>query len=364
MNPNSAEITWASVWGQMLGLPSSTPQWLIAGVLLVFVYTLVILPCGAIMSYLDRKIGADLQARVGPNRAGRAGMLQPVADLLKLLQKEPSPDRNLWTWREALWLGVHTMALYSTVAVLPLGSMALLVDTDMSAFLPFWALLVLALGTMLLGFSQGSVPGWFGGVRVAAQALAGAFPALVALLCAGVRAGGFRWSVLAGSQSASPLAWAAFSNPFQFMAFVVFMVAGLVLLGIPPMDAALSVPDLHGGVASHLHGRRLTLFRLGRFYGFFMWSVIGVVLFLGAWKLPGSVFSALRENDSYGVIQLLELATLLGKTFLLMLVVVWVARVNPRSRVDQVTDFSWKVLSPFSLAALIGAGLWAGWRAY
>jgi NADH-quinone oxidoreductase subunit H len=256
------------------------------------------------------------------------------------------------------------MALYSTVAVLPLGSLVLLVDTDMSAFLPFWAALVLALGTMLLGLSQRSVPGWLGGVRIASQALAGAFPALVALLCAGVRAGGFRWSVLAGSQSASPFHWAAFSNPFQFVALVVFVVAGLVLLGIPPMDAALSQPDIHGGVSSHLYGRRLSLFKLSRFYGFFMWSVIAVTLFLGAWELPDGIFGSLKENGSYGVIQLLELCTLLIKTFVLMLVVIWVARVSPRARVDQVTDFSWKMLSPFSLAALIGAGLWAGWRAY
>jgi NADH-quinone oxidoreductase subunit H len=360
MNPNGLDITWASVWGHALGLPAGTPEWIIAAIGIIGIYGFVILPSGAIMSYLDRKIGADFQARVGPNRAGPAGIFQPIADLLKLLQKEATQD---WSWREALWLAVHTMALYSTVAVLPLGSLVLLVDTDMSAFLPFWATLVLAFGTMLLGLSQGSVPGWFGGVRVAAQAMAGAFPALVALLCAGVRAGGFRWSVLAGSQSASPLSWAAFANPFQFVAFVVFVVSGLVLLSIPPMDAALSQVDIHGGVASHLHGRRLSLFRLSRFYGFFLWSVLAVVLFLGAWELPNSLFSALKDSEHWGLIQFLELLLLLIKTFMLMLVVVWVARVNPRSRVDQVTDFAWKVLSPFSLGALIGAGFWAGWRA-
>ncbi len=88
-----------------------------------------------------------------------------------------------------------------------------------------------------------------------------------------------------------------------------------------------------------------------------------MVLFLGAWILPSGIFSALKEAEAYGVIQIMELMLLLAKTFVLMLVVVWVARVNPRSRADQVTDFSWKVLSPFSLAALIGAGFWAGWRA-
>ncbi len=355
------DANWTQLWQSSLGLPEDTPQWLIAAVGLLFIYMVVIIPAGAVVSFLDRKLGADFQARVGPNRAGPAGMFQPLADFMKLLQKEAVED---WTWREAFWLAVHTMALYSTVAVLPLGSLVLLVDTDLSAFLPFWAALVLALGTMLLGLSHRSVPGLLGGLRVASQALSGAFPAFVALLCAGVRAGGFRWSVLAGSQGAWPLSWAAFSNPFQFVAFIVFVVSGLVLLGIPPMEAALSTPDLHGGVASHLYGRRLSLFRLGRFYGFFLWSVIAVTLFLGAWVLPSSMVGALREAETWSLLQLIEMLWLLCKTLVLMLVVVWVSRANPRSRVDQITDFSWKVLSPFSLAALIGAACWAAWRAY
>lgn len=353
-------MSWPLILGSSLGLPEATPAWVLSALVLVFVYVFIIFPAGSLMAFLDRKLAADFQARVGPNRAGPKGMLQPLADLLKLLQKEGQSE---WSWREALWLGVHTMALYSTVAVMPLGSLALLVNTDMSAFLPFWAALVLALGTMLLGFSQGSVPGWFGGARVAAQALAGAFPALVCVLAAGVRAGEFRWNVLAETQGAGPLDWAALSSPFQFVAFVVFVVSGMVLLGVPPMEAGLSVPDIHGGVSSQLSGRRLSLFRLGRFYGFFLWSVIAVVIFLGAWVLPFGFSARLLDNGNFGALQTLELVWLLGKTMLLMLVISGLARVNPRGRVDQITDFSWKVLSPFALFSLIGSALWAGWRA-
>jgi len=354
-------LSWSAAWRVALGLPEAAPQWLIATIGLICIYGLVILPSGWMVAYLDRKLSADFQARVGPNRAGPAGFFQPLADLLKLLQKETVQE---WSWREGFWLGVHTMALYSTVAVLPLGSLALLVDTDMSAFLPFWATLVLALGTMLMGFSQGSAPGWFGGVRVAAQALAGAFPALVALLSAGLQAGGFRWSAFAAIQGGSPLHWTAFANPFQFLAMVVFIISGLVLLGIPPLDAGLSIPDLHGGVASSLYGRRLSLFQLGRFYGFFLWSVITVVLFLGGWILPAGLSVSLQEGGDWKWLQLLELVWLLAKTYSLMVILVWVARVNPRSRVDQITDFAWKVLSPFSLFALIGAALCAGWNVW
>jgi NADH-quinone oxidoreductase subunit H len=357
----SSENSWIVSWCDALGLPLNMPQWIYAFLALVSIYCLIVVPSSALMSYLDRKISADLQARVGPNRAGPAGLLQPVADLLKLLQKE---SRKEWSWRENIWLSVHSMALYSTLAVLPLGSLALLVDTEMSAFLPFWAALVLALGTMLLGLSQSSVPGWFGGIRVAAQTLAGSFPALVALLCAGVRTGSFRWSILASSQGFSPWSWTLMSNPFQAMAFVVFVMGGLVLLAIPPLDGGLSMSDIHGGVSSHLYGRRLSLFRFGRFYGFFFWSVITVVLFLGAWALPNSLVQSLKGGEAFRILALIELLWLLLKTFVLMMMIVWIARVNPRSRVDQITDFAWKVLSPFSLAALVGAAIWAGWRAF
>jgi NADH-quinone oxidoreductase subunit H len=353
--------SWIMAWSEGFGISSELPEWVFALMTLICIYCLVVVPCGALMFYLDRKISADLQARVGPNRAGPAGLLQPLADLLKLLQKD---SRRKWSWRENFWLSIHTMALYSTLAVMPLGSLALLVDTEMSAFVPFWSALVLALGTMLLGLSQGSVPGWFGGIRVASQTLAGSFPALVALLCAGVRTGSFRWSVLASSQGFSPWTWTIFSSPFQFVAFIVFVMSGLVLLAIPPLDGGLSMSDIHGGVSSHLFGRRLSLFHFGRFFGFLFWSVITVVLFLGAWVLPPQLFSLLTNQNAYRLLGVLELVWLLLKTFSLMLFIVWVARVNPRSRVDQITDFAWKVLSPFSLAALVGSGLWAGWKAF
>jgi NADH-quinone oxidoreductase subunit H len=349
---------WSAIWGSMLGVPEGAHY--VSGFFgLAFVFCLIIC-LSACVSYLERKLGADFQARVGPNRTGRAGMLQPVADLMKLLQKESIPARN---WREAIWLGVCVMALYSTVAVLPLGSLTLFVDTDMSALLPFWAALVIALGTMMLGHSQRTVPGWLGGARVAVQALSGAFPALVALVCAGIHVGGFRWSAMAGAQGAFPFQWTIVSDPFQFLAFIVFVIGGLVLLSIPPMDPGLSLADIHGGVSSNLYGRRYVLFRLGRFYAFFLWSAIAVVLFLGAWVLPSGLAESLKDATEASPLHVLELVWLLIKTVLLMVLVMWVARVNPRSRVDQVTDFAWKVLSPFALLALIGTALWTGWRA-
>ena len=349
---------WVSAWLESVGFINDVPGWILAPLGLFLTFLFIIVPSSMVVAYLDRKVSADFQARVGPNRAGPAGLLQSLADFLKLLQKD---RQNKTSWTEELWLGIHTIALYSTVAVLPLGSLMLLVDTDMSVFLPFWAALVLALGTMLLGLSQKTVSGWYGGMRVATQAISGAFPALVTMICVGLPAGSFRWSGVIAIQGASPADWIAFSNPFQFIAFIVFVVSGLVLLAIPPMDAALSSPDISGGVSAHLSGRRLILFKLGRFYSFYLWAVIASVLFLGGWRLPAGLSEHLIDQGRITLLHILELSLLMLKSLGLILIVIWGARVNPRTRVDQITDFAWTVLSPFALFALIGACLIVGW---
>lgn len=348
------EFWFETAW-KSLGLPEAMGQPFFVGMALILGFGVIVVPLSAFVSLFERKFAAGLQARVGPNRTGPMGLGQPLADFVKLLRKE---NRLLWTWRETVWLGLHTMALYSTFAVLPLGSSALMVDTDMSALLPFWSALVLGLGTLLLGLDQGTVQGWLGGIRVAAQAIAGAFPALIALLCVGVRVGSFRWSEIAASQGAFPQSWGIFADPFQWIAFGVFLIGGLILMGIAPLDAALSISDIHGGVLARLSGRKLTLFKLGRFYGFFFWVTITVVLFFGGWKLPEFLETALGDEGGRNARHLLELGLLLTKSLFLMTLILWMSKVIPRPRVDQITDLSWKVLSPFGLLSLIALAFW------
>ncbi len=348
---------WRESWIAVTGLPSETPGWLVAICALAALYAFVIIPSGAAVSILDRKLGADLQARVGPNRAGRAGVLQPLADFLKLVQKRNAQETGAAQW---VWLLVHVAALFGTVAVLPLGSMILMVDTDMSALLPFWSTFVLALGTMFLGFNLGSISGWFGGIRVASQALAAGFPALITILSAGAHAGGFRWSAFAACQGFGPWSWALFSNPFQLIGGATFIASGAVLLGIFPMDSGAASREIHGGVASHLAGIQFLTFRFARYYVFFLWSVITVVLFLGAWRLPADIEDALRGHNAITALILLELGVILFKAISVMLGIGLISRVVPRLRSDQATDFAWQILSPAALLALVGTTLWIG----
>ena len=308
------------------------------------------------------KLSADLQARVGPNRAGPAGIFQPLADFLKSLQKET--DSDSLSFREAALFWIQSIALYSTIAVLPLGSMILSVDADMGVFLAFWAAFTVALMSLFLGLERSSVPGWLSAVRVAIQALTGAFPAILSLFCAAMQAGGLRWSQIAMAQGAFPFSWIIFRNPFEWIAFFVFIVSGLILFSTAPMDTGIERIDVVGGFTSSLYARRRSLFNFGRFYGFFLWMTIASALFLGGWNIPEDMKQNLLDSGNSLIASLLELSVILGKSFLLMITVNLIMKVNPRGRVDQITDFSWRVLSPAALIAAMGSAIWICGRTY
>jgi NADH-quinone oxidoreductase subunit H len=328
--------------------------------LLVAVYCGILVPSAGIINYLNRKFTADLQGRVGPNRAGAAGFLQPIADFLKSLQKT-AELRPLTGW-ELVLFWIQSLALYATVAILPLGSMILSLDTDMGVLIVFWTAFTLALMSLFLGLERSSVPGWLSAVRVAVQAVTGAFPAVLALFCVGMEAKGLRWTQISDAQGAFPFSWMIFQNPFEWLAFFVFMVSGLILFSLAPMDTGLARADILGGFSSSLYGRRLSLFNFGRFYGFFLWSVIASVLFLGGWSIPQSLRQSLLDSGSSSGVFALELMVVIGKSYVLMLLVNLIVKANPKARVDQITDFSWRVLSPVALVATMGCALWISGR--
>lgn len=348
---NSA-MNWVERLLQDGGMPPVASEWVSIPLALFAAIVGVILPSAYWYSFWRRKLNADLQARVGPNRAGPYGILQPFSDLLKLLQKTPHPVSQMGR----RWRRLHTLALFSSIATLPLGSLWLLAGSELGVLLPFWSAFVLTLGALLVGLERGTVPGWMGGIRLVAQSVTAAFPALVCVLAAGARSSGFSWKHFALDQGFSPSSWGAIGLfPFQLIAFGVFLVSGLALLNAEPFDTALGDRDLHGGVASTLSGEDLAWFEFGRFYVFLHWILMSVVLFLGGWRLPDVLNQWVLEQDRYLVQVFLELSLVLSKGFLVMLIITWVSRSIPRLRTDHITDLSWRVLSPLALVALIGS---------
>lgn len=345
------------LWSQFFWLPNGTSYWFVLLIYLVCVYVFVIFPSYLFFSYLDRKLGADLQARVGPNRTGPIGFLQPLADVIKLLQKEGSS--GAWPTNLVLLL-IGGGALFTTVGLLPLGSLSPFVQVDTAVLLPLIAALVGAFSLVLAGFFGDTANQMIGGARFCAQSLSALLPAITTLLAVGIYVGGFRWSAFIEVQQGALFGWSIFSTPFHPLGFLVFTASGAMLFGSAPMDGWAVSPDLRGGILSVVSGRSLGLFRFFRFYGLWLWSLITVVVFLGAWKLPFGIREILAAESLFKTLLISELLIILMKTFSMMLIMSWISHVIPRLRVDQVTDTAWKILTPLALTTLIGITLWKG----
>lgn len=360
--------SWMELWVHVEGMVANGQgHFLVAVLPILFTLFLMILPLGALAQFIDRKIGADLQARVGPSLSGVNGLFQPLVDVLKLLQKE---SKQKLSRGARIWLLFHTAVTFSTIAVLPMSRQSLLVDTELSALLPFWSGIVLAMGMIMTGLEGNDVPGRLGGVRVAAQALTAVVPSLVALMAAAVNAGGFGWSQLADRQDFSPHHWAVVSNPFLFLALLVFLSAGTVINSIPPMDGGLFQTDVHFGLGRNISGTRFVLYEITRFYGFFLWSVIAVACFLGAWRLPNWLYSVISSGGNSTDISgswpifLIESVWTLMKASVVMLLMRVIARTTARLRIDHITSYCWRILTPLSFLALAGATLWTMGREF
>ncbi len=354
-------MSWLDAWAAVFSLDAqnlTSPERIgLACVALLVVMVFVLMPVFLFVPFLDRKVTADFQARVGPNRAGPRGLFQPLADLLKLLQKSASP-----TLKEAeipletrqrklvLWMLFQWFVLFSTLATVPIASALLLLDSPIGTLLIPWAILGLSFGDLLFASAQMSdVSRWLRAFRASGQALAALFPALIAMLCVAIETKSLQWSVILSSQAGGVLHWHIARTPMLFVSFFVFFISGLVLAGVTPFDGGRPQECFSGDYSHELHGFLRVLHGFSNLYAFLLWCLMTSHLFLGGWQLP-EVFA---EASGWRRIAL-EITMSMAKALLLGFAALWVARVTPRGRIDQVTDFSWRVLSPLSILMLLG----------
>lgn len=341
---------WLLSWRGLLGISESFPSWVVVIAALFLVHFPTVLGVGYFFSFFERKFSADFHARVGPHRTGPSGILQPLADILKLLQKQKSPRaKEAWGF-----LLVFFFTLGLSVAVLPIGSRGTLVDTEMSAFIPLLVAAVSGLALLGAQLKMKSVVGWLGALRLATQTVTGIVPALICLMTAGFAAGTLRWEGLVVHQGANPLHWTAFRDPFSAISALVFLVSGLVMFGLPPFENPIQ-GGVKTGYLNTSTGNEFGLLKFARFYCFFLWMLITVVLFFGGWAMPASISQSLKGEERWVILFGLEYSALLVKVLICMSGTVWISSVNPRVRSDQVSALVWKVLMPLALIALLGS---------
>ncbi len=341
-------------------------------VVLVFVLLLVVTILNV---WAERKVVADMQSRIGPNRAGPWGILQTVADGLKLFFKESVTPRKveLGTYLLAPFLAV--IPAFLIFMMVPFGAPFTIGDYEVTlqgADLNIGVLFILAMSSMavyavvLAGWSSGSKYPLIGGVRATAQAIsyeAAMGLAMVAVVMFTATQGEGGTLSLAEIVARQDGTWAGFIprwNAFpQVVAFVIFLIAIVAETNRAPFDLVEAEQEIVGGFHTEYSGMRFAMFFLAEYVNIFSMSAVAATLFLGGWNGP-----TWEGSLPAFVSAILPTVWFLLKTYAIVFVFFWLRSTLPRLRYDQLMTLGWKRLIPAALTWIVVSGLAIGVRQF
>jgi NADH-quinone oxidoreductase subunit H len=307
--------------------------WLIVKAIVIFAFILTIVP---VILLVERKLLGRFQSRIGPNRVGPRGLLQPAADVLKLLSKERMTPATAVPWMFAIAPVISILTAVATLAIIPFGPKGAwggdvgLYGIDVPiALLYFFAFGSLAFyGLMLGGWASGSKYSFLGAMRAAAQLISYEVALGLSLLGVAMTAGSLSVVDIVESQDTM---W--YIVP-QFVGFLIFMAAGFAESARPPFDLPEGDAEIVGGYNTEYGGMRFGSFFMAEYIEVVIISAIAAACFFGGWHGPGPVALA----PLWMVLKLL----------VFVLLFIWVRASLPRLRYDQLMSFGWKILLPLA----------------
>jgi len=336
-----------SLFGKNEGLLAFTIYLVFAGIIVGLCATI-----GGLGTYAERKISADIQQRIGPNRVGPYGILQFLADGVKMITKEDimpfTADKFLFYLAPMLAL----IGVFSTLAVLPWSNGFIMADLNVGIFYLIAISSLVGVSVFLGGYASNSKWSMLGGLRGASQIISYEIPVTISILSITLLAGGMSFGTILGQQEGAPVHWFLFHNPFAFIAFFVYFVGALAETNRAPFDLPEAESELVSGYHTEYTGMRFGFFALAEYIEVFVVCGVGSALFLGGGNLPFST--------TFDIIplQLVQVVIFMTKTLLLYYVVIWVRWTFPRLRVDQLMSICWKYLTPIAIFNLVGNAVW------
>jgi NADH-quinone oxidoreductase subunit H len=310
------------------------PAWLIeliidiVGILLVSTFLLLIV---LVLIWLERKIVARIQDRIGPNRVGgRYGLLQSVADAMKLLTKEditPAGADKIAFNIAPLLIVVAALLMW---AVIPFAPGVIGTDLPVGLFFILAISSVSVVALLLAGWGSNNKYALLGAFRSVAQLVSYEVPMVLALLIPIILARSMSMQQLVESQSI----WFVVVVPLSAL---IFLVSALAELGRTPFDLLEAESEIVAGFHTEYSGMKFAMFFLAEFLNMFTVAAVATTLFLGGWQppLPGLAFIP-------------SWLWFLGKSLFLVFIIMWFKWTYPRLRVDHLMDFAWKVLLPLA----------------
>jgi len=289
----------------------------------------------------ERKVSAHIQTRYGPMRVGWHGVLQSVADVIKLLLKEnitpDGVDKPVW-WLAPFFAVVPSVMVFVCI---PFGDLfgINLIPRDLNVGILYIMALtsICVLGIFMAGWGSNNKYSLLGGMRSAAQIVSYEVPLIISMVTAVMFAGTLSMQKIVEAQSG--LGWFVF-QPNMALAFLIFVISATAEINRTPFDIPEAESELVAGFHTEYSGMKFAMFFLGEYTNLFIVSALAATLFLGGWQgpfLPPVLWFLIK---TYGIITAL----------------MWVRWTFPRVRVDQLMGFAWKVLTPIAFANLAVLG--------
>ncbi len=320
---------------------------IVVKVLVVFAATMLGV---LVMIYAERRVSAFMQDRVGPNRVGPKGVLQPLADGIKFLMKEDlvpeRVDKPIFILAPAILLIPALM----TFAVIPFGSSINLFGREIAlqvADVNVGILYVLALtsisvyGIVLAGWSSNNKYSLLGGLRSSAQLISYELAMGLAVVSIILLAGSLRLNDIITDQQGSFFSWNIFRQP---LAFLIFLIAVYAETNRLPFDLSESEQELVGGYHTEYSSMKFAMFFMAEYANMITAAALTVTLFFGGWDVP------LLDEGSLGLFgTLLSVLSFILKMSFFLFLFIWVRWTFPRFRYDQLMRLGWKVMLPLAL---------------
>jgi NADH-quinone oxidoreductase subunit H len=334
--------------------------------------------------YAERKIAGFIQDRLGPMEVGYYGILQTVADLLKLLQKEDiipaGVDRTIFKIAPIIIF----VSVFAGFSVLPLSPDWAGASVSSAAFFLLAIVSLDVIGIIMAGWSSNNKYSMLGTMRSAAQIISYEVPLGLSVLVVCMMSGTLDLQLMSFQQgifNSEPqylfgvtswgidttaiggfVAWNIFRFPLLFFAWIIFFIASLAEANRAPFDLPEAESELVAGYQTEYSGFRWAALQMAEYAMMLLVSILGAVLFFGSWNTPlpnfGSLQLATWTSGELGTWSAFAwgIFWLIGKSFFLVIVQIWVRWTYPRLRIDQLMNLSWKYLTPFALLLVIVCG--------
>ena len=317
------------------------------GALVVFGF---VLPMAGVTSWLERRVWARIQSRVGPNRVGPQGILQWLADGLKnLLKEDVVPDAvDPRLFRLAPYVVVT--GFIAAFAAIPFGGPLIIADLNIGILYITAVTSLVVVGILMAGWASNNKWSMLGGIRSATQIVSYEIPAGLAIFPVVLLSGSLSMQGIIEAQGWQPWNWHMFHSPFTLAAFLLFFVALLAEGNRTPFDLPEAESELVAGFATEYSGMRSLLFFLAEWGNLYVIGALVTTLYMGGWQVP-----AFTDNTT--LLTVAQFLTMFLKAYFWVFVAMWIRATLPRVRVDQLMSLCWKYMVPLSLACMLGTAM-------